>query len=493
VIGFLRGIIFGGVVAVAGLAAVSQLTVPLAPSSPADRAEPAIPTTAADARLPAGETAPQDMSPDPEPATRPSPPLVQSDAPLASGARQSATEGELALAPAAESPKTPTVSGPSAPDLALLGDTPATAAPPPFEPPAQPPTTAPEARQGSAEADTSHSTKSVVTPAPIAPVPAAPAVPQSEAVPNPVDQPPLPPVDDVFSQPAPEPARGPSNALDHTATLLPTPGLGDQAQGVVTGRLPRISDPGRGTLSAGAVTDGFGVTALAPVADLPPLQRFARDFAGAQGKPMFAVLLEDGGDGVLNRQALAALSLPLTIVIDPLSDGAAERAAIWRAGGQEVVMAANGVPSGATASDLEQTFQALADALPQAVAVLDPDGATFQDNRPLAAQVVPIVAGQGRGLVTFDQGLNAADQVARRVNLGRTVIFRRIDAAGGDAVAIGRHLDRAAFKAAQDGRVAVIGTLRPDTVAAILEWASGGKSATVTLAPVSALMAGAGN
>jgi uncharacterized protein len=54
---------------------------------------------------------------------------------------------------------------------------------------------------------------------------------------------------------------------------------------------------------------------------------------------------------------------------------------------------------------------------------------------------------------------------------------------------IRRYLDRAAFKAAQEGRVAVIGTLRDETVKAIMEWAVEGRSATVALAPISALMA----
>ncbi len=151
-------------------------------------------------------------------------------------------------------------------------------------------------------------------------------------------------------------------------------------------------------------------------------------------------------------------------------------------------MAGTGIPEGAGPGDMEQSFQVLASRLPEAVAVIDPDGRAFQNNRPLASQVVPILADQGRGLVTFDQGLNAADQVARREGLASALIFRRIDAEGEDSPVIRRYLDRAAFKAAQDGRVVVIGTLRPETVAAILEWAVEGRASTVALAPVSALL-----
>ena len=102
--------------------------------------------------------------------------------------------------------------------------------------------------------------------------------------------------------------------------------------------------------------------------------------------------------------------------------------------------------------------------------------------------MVPILADQGRGLVTFDQGLNAADQEARRNDLPATTIFRRIDADAEDAPVIRRYLDRAAFKAAQDGRVVVIGTLRPETVTGILEWAVEGRASTVALAPITALL-----
>ena len=50
-------------------------------------------------------------------------------------------------------------------------------------------------------------------------------------------------------------------------------------------------------------------------------------------------------------------------------------------------------------------------------------------------------------------------------------------------------LDRAAFKAAQEGRVVVVGTTRPETIAALMEWSIEGKGASVALAPISAVLA----
>ncbi len=521
-IGFLRGVLVGSVFVAVGLVAASQLAGPigqpvgenLAGAPPPDAS--ALPSEDA-APVPGGEAEPSPVakadatSPDVTlPAVRPQ---VQTDAPSASGP---VADTNPPQAPATESVGKPSVPGVASVPLGLEGDTPATASATPAEPPEQPPSTAPEGGQILAEAETAPANPSTTTTdLPDAPAPAAPTAPGPEMAPKPADLPPplrLTAEDEALLQPPPEASASPeiqmpeaesdsvakaaqdtetaklpdAVALDENATFQPAPGLDDQATGVVTGRLPRIGDLAPPTPDA--ATQAEAALALADPTDQPPLQRYARNFAGAAGKPLFAILLEDTGSTDVNRQELAALDLPLSIVIDPLSAGAADRAAIWRAGGQEVIMASSGIPAGATASDLEQTFQALSEALPEAVAVIDPDGKTFQDNRPLATQVVPILAGQGRGLVTFDRGLNAADQVAQRENLGAAKIFRRIDGEGEDAPVIRRYLDRAAFKAAQDGRVAVIGNLRPETVAAILEWAIEGKSATVTLAPVSALL-----
>ena len=136
---------------------------------------------------------------------------------------------------------------------------------------------------------------------------------------------------------------------------------------------------------------------------------------------------------------------------------------------------------GATAADLEQTFQANAATLPETVAVLDLAVGGFQDDRPLATLVVPAIGAQGRGVLTYDRGLNAADQVARREGVPSAVAFRDLDAEGEDAQKIRRYLDRAAFKAAQEGRVVVVGSTRPETIAAVMEWTVEGRASSVAL------------
>lgn len=156
--------------------------------------------------------------------------------------------------------------------------------------------------------------------------------------------------------------------------------------------------------------------------------------------------------------------------------------------GQEVVMQATGLPLGASATDVEQTFQQLDAMLPESIGVIDLTGDVFQGDRPLASSVVPLIGAQGRGVITLDRGINSADQVAQREGVPAAKVFRVIDANQEEAPVIRRYLDRAAFKAAQEGEVIVLGTLRQETLQAILEWAIEGRAATMALAPVSAVL-----
>jgi uncharacterized protein len=84
--------------------------------------------------------------------------------------------------------------------------------------------------------------------------------------------------------------------------------------------------------------------------------------------------------------------------------------------------------------------------------------------------------------------LNAADQVARRDGVPAALIFREMDAGGEDSPLIRRYLDRAAFKAAQEGRVVVLGSTRPETITALMEWSVEGRGASVALAPLTAVL-----
>ncbi len=301
----------------------------------------------------------------------------------------------------------------------------------------------------------------------------AEVAPQPEVVPEDVPE----PTSEVLPEPEPDTETvAEPTSVPLTPRLQPSPGLDAEVAGVTVNRLPRIGETTAPTTDAGSDLDPR------------PMVQFARVFDNPTQKPLFAIILVDTGAADVDRAALARLPFPVSFAIDPLDPKAADHAAIYRAGGQEVLMQATGIPDGAQAQDLEVAFGVMATGLPEAVAVIDTAAGRFQGNRQLAGQVVPLVAAQGRGLVTWDRGLNAADQVARREGLPATVAFRALDAEGETTPVIRRYLDRAAFKAAQEGRVTVIGTTRPETIAALLEWAVEGRSATVALAPVTAVL-----
>lgn len=315
--------------------------------------------------------------------------------------------------------------------------------------------------------------------------PVKPAEPAQDAVPA------------QDSAPIAEPVVTPEEAAP-----LPSAGtIANQAPEVKTDGLPQIGKPrldqepavaaeSTGAAKGGLPQIGAEPPAVAePVEPAMPLTSYARAFAPADpAKPMFVILLRDIGAAGMPRTELAGLPFPVTVVLDPLAPDAGEAMTAWRAAGQEVALAATGLPQGAQATDVAQTFQALQATLPEAVAVIDPLGQTFQNDRLLAAMVVPEIKAGGLGLVTWDEGLDAADQIAHRQGVPSVRIYRRLDAAGESGATIRRYLDRAVFKAAQDGKVVVLGDTRPETIAAILEWSVEGKAAGVNLAPLSAVL-----
>jgi len=90
--------------------------------------------------------------------------------------------------------------------------------------------------------------------------------------------------------------------------------------------------------------------------------------------------------------------------------------------------------------------------------------------------------------VTYDKGLNTAQKTAERQNVAAATVFRLLD---GDLEAtpkIKRYLSRAAFTAAQDGSVVVLGRAYPETVKALVEWALEDKVADMSVVPVSKIM-----
>jgi len=258
----------------------------------------------------------------------------------------------------------------------------------------------------------------------------------------------------------------------------PKPGFSANVPGVRVVR-PESTAPG-----ASEMTEPDGVTDDAA----PALQRNAVACANTEGKPLFSVILID--DGNLDRAQITGIGFPVTVALDPTRADAATAQSTYRAAGLEVLILATTLPAGATASDLEVTFQSHFSSLPGAVGVLDLPLGGFQGNRIVAQQVVAILGEGGYGLVTIDKGLNPASQVAEREKVAQARVFRELDGTGENLPTMRRYLDRAAFRAAQESGVVVLGHARAETLQALVEWAAEGRAANMALCPVSAVMTG---
>lgn len=486
--GFVAGVIWGGVVAAAGLAVMSQVApLPQAPETAPIEEIVVSPPEAEVAPAPAPEAAPAASEAVDVPEILQKGPVTEADPEVVSDPTSAAE------APVAEvDPQEDAIGQASDQNEEIMESA---AAPPvaPAVPPAAP--SLPDLAEGGAAPQA----PSMPQPPLVQPLPVAPAAPMAEVAPPAPEAPPpaLSLREEPLLTPAPQPemAEAPASVAPvEPAPIEPSPAepvpggtmmqpqgtLANRAAGVTTDRLPRIGD---------APAEAPAEVALEEVLEgATPLDLFARPFENAEGKPLFALLLIDEGADAALRAEVAQLPFPVTFVLDPLMPDSAGAAMAYRAAGQEVAMLASGIPAGATAMDMEQSFQAMDMALPEAVAVVDAPEGGFQDSLDLARQAVPILADQGRGLLTYDRGLNPADQVARREGVPRGVIFRVLDSEGESVPKMRNYLDRAAFKAAQEGKVIVIGRLRPATLAAILEWSVEGRGASVALAPASAVL-----
>ncbi|MBB4023535.1 MULTISPECIES: divergent polysaccharide deacetylase family protein [Actibacterium] len=311
------------------------------------------------------------------------------------------------------------------------------------------------------------------------PAPQPAPEPEAAAEPEPAPEPAAPQPEAEAETPAAEAAPEASPLVPGTeppgALRVPVPGRQITMPEVRTGRLPSVGD------DAAAPSEAARLGALA---------RYAAPFEAADGNPLFSVILIDAGERGLDRATLTTFTFPVTFAVDAARADAAEAMRAYRAAGFEVVLIASGLPEGATPQDLEVTLSSYLARVPETVAVMDAETGGFQSNRPLLRQLMAILKESGHGLVTYDRGLNTAGQIATAAGIPSTLIFRSLDSERESVPTIRRYLDRAAFKAGQDGQVVMIGHTYPNTVTALFSWALEDKDNSVTLAPVSAILRG---
>lgn len=498
--GLIGGLMSGGVVVGLGLGAAS-LMAPLPPG--ANRAE-------APAAQPMPEAAPQvalapaatDLPEGSEfarTAREPSPVL-----PAPQGTPQAGPAAPLALAPEAENAAPPVIStdpgappqaaepapapqaAPETPALALA-EPPEAETPLPVPPPGEAlapelaaPETAPEtAKPEAASPEAAHQP---ATDLPPVHRPAEEAAPPAEAPAAEPAEAPAPESEIVLVPDGANPERPRVFSLERAGEAAPpgtpAPSLTNAPQ-VRTGRLPQIGATPEAAAEAAAEAATAGAT-----------RRYARPYTPEPGKPMLSILLVDPGAaaGGLDANTLKTLDLPITIALDPQRPDARAAAEDYRAAGFEVAILAQDLPAGATPADLEVALEVWRDTIPEAMALVESATPKIQNNRPLAQQLVKALAADGLGVVTQSQGLDAEGQLAVAAGLPAAKVWRVLDGARERGAVIERTLARAAFEAQRDGRVIVMLSAWPESIAGLTTWAAGAQE--VTLAPVSAQMLG---
>ena len=288
--------------------------------------------------------------------------------------------------------------------------------------------------------------------------------------------------------------------------------LEDKAADVETDRLPRVNDGDDSDAEADVVASNDTETSSLPtirrlgqdnsteaeeeVADeelaevdenAPALIRFGLPFENPEGSPLMSLVLVHESGSALSDAQLAALPQGIAIAVDASQSDAADLSSTYRGSGREVVMIPS-LPEGAEPQDVEQALRVNFETIPEAVALMDISGSGFQSDREAVQQVIDVIGTSGHGLITYPRGLNTANQSAGRAGVPAGLIFRRLDGSQETAEQIRRALDRAAFRARADEAVILVGSTSPNTMAAIVEWASGNRAKSVTLAPISAAL-----
>lgn len=221
--------------------------------------------------------------------------------------------------------------------------------------------------------------------------------------------------------------------------------------------------------------------------DAPALLRYASPFANPDGLPMISIILVDDGSMGDPIATLENLGFAPTIAMNALSQDAVVKMANYRAAGIEVALQA-ALPVGAQPADVEVAFEAAFGLLPEAAMLFSDGTGILQNDRSVTAQVMQILAADGRGFVTVQRGLGNALRTAQQVDVAAATVLRDLDGDGQDPDAIVRALDQAAFQARQSGGAVLMGRLTPSTVQALQDWAADIDTDQIVIAPVSAIL-----
>ncbi|CUH53543.1 divergent polysaccharide deacetylase family protein [Shimia marina] len=217
-----------------------------------------------------------------------------------------------------------------------------------------------------------------------------------------------------------------------------------------------------------------------------PVEANAEAFENPDQKPLMAIVLVDAGAQEFDMEALTSFPYPVSIAVSTLDPQVGQKVETYRSQGLEV-LAMIDLPAEAEAADVEQAMQAHLSVSDQFVGVVEGLEEGLQSSKVISDQVTEALMGSGHGLLMFTNGLNTAQKLAAKEGVPSASVFRDFDDKGQTSAVMRRFLDQAAFKAAQEDGVVMVGRLRDETLSALLLWALQDRINTVALGPVSAL------
>ena len=370
--------------------------------------------------------------------------LTAPEAPASAVAEVATPTAPAAEAPASDSPVVVAAADPALPTAPETPESPATTdSDAPVARPADPAPTAEEAPQVAETAQPE-------TPAPATPEPAKPE-----------------PLEIAQADPPASAIRPRINRIGSGSSSMP---------GVRVNRLPRIGGDEQETAAPAPQT------ADATDPNAPAIVRNAIPFdPPADTALMSVVLLHEPG------AAISATPVPMTFGVAAVFSDAATVASSYREAGHEIALIPD-LPPMPSAQDVEVALGINLDAIPGAVALLDPDGGGFQANRNATAQAVAVAAETGHGIVSKGQGFSSATRAAAGQGVPAASVFREIDPTLSDRASISRALDQAALRARTEGRLVVIARANEAQIAGVLAWALENRGGSVALAPLSAVL-----
>lgn len=270
--------------------------------------------------------------------------------------------------------------------------------------------------------------------------------------------------------------------------MKPVPGITNMAPQIETGRLPSIgAEPDTKTNPADETGSQSAQVPVAPSRPAGALAANSARFENPRALPVMSIILIDTPNAPIADDVLENLPFSVSFAIDAVREDATQVASRYRKAGFEVLMLTN-LPLGAGASEIEIAFQAYARAVPEAVAVLDLGANGFLRGPSTATHIAGILSDGGFGLITPSKGLNTAQKVAMREGVPAALIFRQLDSDAEKPSVIRRYLDRAAFRAKQEGHVIMLGHTRAQTIEALVQWSLEDRAASVAIGPVSAVL-----